>query len=793
MSEPSSAIPVTLLTGFLGSGKTTVLNHVLKQPGMAATAVIVNEFGEIGLDHLLVERSSEDVVLLNGGCLCCASRGALVETLTKLFADRAKGRVPRFARVMIETTGLADPARILHAMMTEPAIVGRYALDGVVATIDAVNGAGTLDRHAEARKQAAVADRLLLTKIDLVEPALRRRIEARLGALNPSARVIPVARGVVDPAQLFDFGFCNGATKGIDVRRWLRDEAFESGQGHDRDPDHAHDASEINRHDGHIRAFSIVRERPISWAALSSWLDELATMRGNDLLRLKAIVALSDRPEQPVVLHGVQHLFHPPVLLPKWPDEDRRTRIVFITRDLPKETIEKTLAAFERAPEEIPAELSPPPVLRSPRESATRRDFLVAASTAAAAIAFTGSARAVMRPDDKFDLVIKGGEVLDPSQSLRGRRDIGIRYGIIEALEAEIPASRAVHVLDAAGKLVTPGLVDLHTHVYPYGSAIGIPADELVPHQCTTTCVSAGDAGANNFAAFRRFIVAQTRTRLFAFIHIANTGLASFPIAELTNIDVADVAAAAKAIGENADIVLGAKVRMSENVIAKNGIEPLKRAIAACEQAGTGASVMVHIGGVETRALMSQILDLMRPGDVLTHAYSGAPNLAGDFTNIVQDGMLLPAALAAKQRGVLFDVGHGGGSFDYTVAEIALARGCPPDTISSDIHVVSGNTPGMPYLPWVMSKFLGLGFTLEQVVAMATINPAKIISHVPKLGTLQIGAPGDAAILELVEGPVSFVDTRNNTRSGKAYLKPVQTVTAGVPFGRPYNLPFSVR
>ena len=392
-----------------------------------------------------------------------------------------------------------------------------------------------------------------------------------------------------------------------------------------------------------------------------------------------------------------------------------------------------------------------------------------------------------MGPDDKFDLVIKGGEVLDPSQSLRGRRDIGIRYGIVEALEPEIPAARALRVLDAAGKLVTPGLVDLHTHVYPYGSAIGIPADELVAHQCTTTCVSAGDAGANNFAAFRRFIVAQTRTRLCAFIHIANTGLASFPIAELTNINIADVGAAAKAIAENADIVIGAKVRMSENVIAKNGIEPLKRAIAACEQAGTGGRVMVHIGGVETRALMSQILDLMRPGDILTHAYSGAPNLSGDFTNIVQDGSLLPAALAAKQRGIIFDVGHGGGSFDYTVAEVAIAQGCPPDTISSDIHVFSGNTPGMPYLTWVMSKFLGLGFTLEQVVAMATINPAKIINRLPKLGTLQIGAPGDVAIMELVEGPVTFVDTRNNTRSGKAYLKPVQTVTAGVPFGRPYN------
>ena len=160
---------------------------------------------------------------------------------------------------------------------------------------------------------------------------------------------------------------------------------------------------------------------------------------------------------------------------------------------------------------------------------------------------------------------------------------------------------------------------------------------------------------------------------------------------------------------------------------------------------------MVHIGGVETRALMSQILDLLRPGDILTHAYSGAPNASGEFTNIVQDGSLLPAAMAAKQRGIIFDVGHGGGSFDYTVAEVAIAQGCPPDTISSDIHVASGNTPGMPYLPWVMSKFLGLGFTLDQVVAMATVNPANIIGRLPKLGTLQVGAPGDVAIMDLIE------------------------------------------
>jgi dihydroorotase len=421
----------------------------------------------------------------------------------------------------------------------------------------------------------------------------------------------------------------------------------------------------------------------------------------------------------------------------------------------------------------------------------SRRDFLI--SSSALALAATTPAHGAMGPNDKFDLVIKGGDVFDPSQTLRGKRDIGIRFGKIEAVEADIPAARAARVLNADGKLVTPGLVDLHCHVYPYGSAIGIPADELIPQQCTTTCVSAGDAGANNFAAFRRHIVAQTRTRLYAFVHIANIGLAGFPTAELYNIDFAQTDAAAKAIAENSDMVLGAKVRMSENVIAKHGVEPLKRTIAACEQAGDGMKVMCHIGGVETRQLMSQILDLLRPGDILTHCYSGFPNIAGDFTNIVQDGKLLPAALAAKQRGVIFDIGHGGGSFDYTVAEAAIAQGTPPDTISSDIHVFSGNTPGMPYLTWVMSKFMGLGFTLEQVVTMATINPAKVINRAPKLGTLQVGAPGDVAVMELVEGSVSFVDTRNNKRDGKAYLKPVQTVTAGVPFGRPYNAPFAVR
>ena len=429
-------------------------------------------------------------------------------------------------------------------------------------------------------------------------------------------------------------------------------------------------------------------------------------------------------------------------------------------------------------------------------DTPSRRDLFKTGASLAALGAlgpFSGPVLAAMGPNDKFDLLIRNANALDAGSGLAGKRDIGIRYGLIEAIESSIAPERAQRVMDAGGKLVTPGLIDLHCHTYPYGSAIGIPADELVAHQCTTTVVSAGDAGANNFAAFRRFIVPASRTRQFAFVHIAVAGLAGFPVPELFNIDYAQVDTAARAVGENADMVLGVKVRMSENVIARHGTEPLKRAIKACELSGVPAKIMCHIGGVADPALMSQILDLLRPGDVLTHCYSGAPNEAGMGTNIVQDGKLLPAALAAKKRGVIFDIGHGGGSFDYTIAEAAIAQGCPPDTISSDVHVFSGNTPGMPYLPWVMSKLIGLGFTLPEVVSMATAAPARVIGRIPKHGTLQIGAPADLSILEIVDGPVSFVDTRNNTRQGKVYLRPAGTVVAGVAFGRPYQSPFSVR
>lgn len=407
----------------------------------------------------------------------------------------------------------------------------------------------------------------------------------------------------------------------------------------------------------------------------------------------------------------------------------------------------------------------------------TRRRFLGTSAAVAAALLVPR-----VRAEERLDLLIRGGEVIDPSQGLRGRRDLGIRWGRIVAVETDIPAERALQSIDASGKLVLPGLVDMHAHVYPQGSALGLPADELVPYTATTTYVSAGDAGANNFSALKHYVIAQARARIFAFVNISSIGLAGIPVGETVNIDYADVEAAAKTVAQNAEICLGVKVRISRNVVGTNALEPLKRAIAAAERAGGGARVMCHIG--DAPGDLSALLELLRPGDILTHTYSGAGN------NTVQNGKVLPAAMEAKRRGVVIDVGHGGGSFDYTIAEPAIAQGLTPDTIGSDIHALSGNTPGMPYLPWVMSKFLNLGFSLEQVIAMATINPARVIGRVDRLGTLQIGAPADVSILELVDQPVTFVDTRKNTRAGQRWLKPVQTVRAGVPFGRPYPMPF---
>ena len=341
--------PVTLLTGFLGSGKTTTLNRLLKAPAAAGTAVIVNELGEIGLDQVLIERASAEAVLLGNGCVCCTVKDDLGATLQRLVLQRAQGDIPRFGRVVIETTGLADPAPVIHLLMTNPLIGAHYKLGGVLATVDAVNGASTLEQHMEAVRQVAMADRILLTKTDIAEHARSEALVLRLSALNPAAPLMLVAHEELDAAEILDAGLYNPKTKSLDVQRWLNAEAYARRDSHgacERDDHCAEPSHGHTRHDHGIASFSLVLEAPVSWATFSAWLDALALKRGTDLLRVKGIVDIAERPGRPVVLHGVQQIFHPPVELPAWPSEDRRTRLVFITRNIDKRAIEQTLRLF---------------------------------------------------------------------------------------------------------------------------------------------------------------------------------------------------------------------------------------------------------------------------------------------------------------------------------------------------------------------------------------------------------------------------------------------------------------
>jgi G3E family GTPase len=338
-AEAAAAIPLTVVTGFLGSGKTTLVNRLLRHPGMAETAVIVNELGEVGLDHLLVRRVDETVVLLNSGCLCCTVRSDMVDTLRDLFLRRVRGEVPEFRRVLVETTGLADPAPILHTLMTDPLIAARYRLDGVVTTVDALFGARQLDTHMESVKQAAVADRLVLTKTDIAGAAGVEALRARLARLNPAAQQVVAVQGEVAPEALLDAGLFNARTRIPDVARWLNDAAFDT---YSNRHDMAH------HHDARVNTFCLTFDAPLSWTAFVTWLEILLATRGENVLRVKGILNVAGE-ERPIVVHGVQHVFHPPIALPEWPDADRRSRLVFITRDLGRVAVESTFRAFASA------------------------------------------------------------------------------------------------------------------------------------------------------------------------------------------------------------------------------------------------------------------------------------------------------------------------------------------------------------------------------------------------------------------------------------------------------------
>ena len=352
--QPPKPIPLSLITGFLGVGKTTLLNRILKDPALENAAVIINEFGEIGLDHLLVDTIDDGIIELSSGCLCCTIRGDLINTLEDILRRIDNGRMKKIDRVIIETTGLADPAPVLHTVMLHPYLVMRYRLDGVVTLVDAVNGLDTIHSHEEAVKQVAVADRIVMTKTDLQKPT--DALLAQVKALNPGAILLDGQEGAAADA-LINCGLYDPESKIPDVNKWLQEEAYKDQHGghhhhgHSHDHDHGHDHGHDhhhnpNRHGKDIRAFTLETAQAIPNAVVEMFIDLLRSTQGPNLLRVKGIIKCEEDVSRPLVIHGVQHVFHPPARLEQWPDDDHRTRLVFITKGLSEGYVKRMFDAF---------------------------------------------------------------------------------------------------------------------------------------------------------------------------------------------------------------------------------------------------------------------------------------------------------------------------------------------------------------------------------------------------------------------------------------------------------------
>jgi dihydroorotase len=369
--------------------------------------------------------------------------------------------------------------------------------------------------------------------------------------------------------------------------------------------------------------------------------------------------------------------------------------------------------------------------------------------------------------DRTFDTLIIGGEVIDPGTGTIGRYDVGIADGLIAAVEPSIPAERGRAVIDATGRIVTPGLVDLHTHVYWGATFWGIEADPVAATTGTTTWIDVGSAGAYSFPGFREWISGPSQARVYSLLNLSSIGLIA-PTWELSNPDYLDVDLAARVIEENRDVILGIKARIDCNTCRGVGIEPMKKARQLADL--VGLPLMAHIGNAPPT--LAEVIDYLRPGDILTHCCT-----ANDMGVLDADGTVFPDIVQLQKDGLILDVGHGAGSFGFSVAEAMMAQGVIPDAISTDIHQMARQGPAFD-MPTTMSKFLALGMSLPDVIERATVRPARAVG-LDHVGTLAVGAVADVAVFRLEEGDFAYYDVLLNERSSGTMLVNEVTIVGG--------------